>query len=280
MGGTQFIFYMVELAWFLVVFLQFRKSRRRRAKSWANGMARFFENDFHEFNLFLLQSDRSQLTSVFCNRRGDVKTTLQMTRFRDAKVYNNLATDEIDDRRIQSGYNMNCNILEIRCILHAVVNSLCGLGSCLSCGTCTALVCCTDTLRIQAIRLKSWILDLRLSGKQIICFCHDVIHDRASGVLRVVWVRAQLWTPVQTSRKNSTLVLRMRGEDSQQRWQRDHQDPEHLPHKAHEHWHVKWMCAQFSSLFCQSGSCRHNCTSHRDSSFICARHLMVITWWA
>ena len=31
--GTEFIFYMVELARFLVVFLQFRKSRKRRAKS-------------------------------------------------------------------------------------------------------------------------------------------------------------------------------------------------------------------------------------------------------
>ena len=30
--GAEFIFYMVELARFLVVFLQFRKSRRRRAK--------------------------------------------------------------------------------------------------------------------------------------------------------------------------------------------------------------------------------------------------------
>ena len=30
------------------------------------------------------------------------------------------------------------------------------------------------------------ILDLRLSGKHIICLCHEVIHDRASGVLRVV----------------------------------------------------------------------------------------------
>ena len=34
-----------------------------------------------------------------------VKTTPQMTRFRDAaKVCNNLATDEIDDHRIQSDY--------------------------------------------------------------------------------------------------------------------------------------------------------------------------------
>ena len=42
-------------------------------------------------------------------------------------------------------------MLEIKCIIHAVVNSLCGLRSCLSCGTCTTFVCCTDTLRIQAI---------------------------------------------------------------------------------------------------------------------------------
>ena len=33
-----------------------------------------------------------------------VKTTPQMTRFRDAKVCNNLATEEIDDHRIQSDY--------------------------------------------------------------------------------------------------------------------------------------------------------------------------------
>ena len=34
----------------------------------------------------------------------DVKTTPQMTRFRDVKVCNNLVTDEIDDHRIQSDY--------------------------------------------------------------------------------------------------------------------------------------------------------------------------------
>ena len=33
-----------------------------------------------------------------------VKTTPQMTRFRDVKVCNNLVTDEIDDHRIQSDY--------------------------------------------------------------------------------------------------------------------------------------------------------------------------------
>ena len=34
----------------------------------------------------LLQLDRWQLTAVYCNRRGGVKTTPQMTRFRDASV--------------------------------------------------------------------------------------------------------------------------------------------------------------------------------------------------
>ena len=33
----------------------------------------------------LLQIDRSQLTAVYCNRRGGVKTTPQKTRFRDVK---------------------------------------------------------------------------------------------------------------------------------------------------------------------------------------------------
>ena len=39
----------------------------------------------------------------------NVKITPQMTRFRDVKVCNSLGTDEIDDHRIQSDYNMNCN---------------------------------------------------------------------------------------------------------------------------------------------------------------------------
>ena len=43
-------------------------------------------------------------------------------------------------------------MLEIKCIIHAVVNSLCGLRSCLSCSHARRLfVCSTDTLRIQAI---------------------------------------------------------------------------------------------------------------------------------
>ena len=38
--GTEFIFYMVDLARLLVVFEQFRNSRRRRAKSRVNGEIR------------------------------------------------------------------------------------------------------------------------------------------------------------------------------------------------------------------------------------------------
>ena len=49
-----------------------------------------------------------------------VKITPQMTRFRDVKVCNNLATDEIDDHRIQSDYKMICNIQNER-TLHLVL---------------------------------------------------------------------------------------------------------------------------------------------------------------
>ena len=48
--------------------------------------------------------DRLQLTAVYCNRLGGVKTTPQMTRFRDVKVCKNLVAGEIDDHRIQSDY--------------------------------------------------------------------------------------------------------------------------------------------------------------------------------
>ena len=59
MGGTQFIFYMVELARFMVDSLSFRKSRRRCTKYCVNGATcclQYLENssekDFHELNLF------------------------------------------------------------------------------------------------------------------------------------------------------------------------------------------------------------------------------------
>ena len=74
MGGTQFIFYMVELARFMVDSSSFRKSRRRCTKCWVNGATcclqyqeTFFETDFHKFNF--LQLDRLQLTAVYGNRR-------------------------------------------------------------------------------------------------------------------------------------------------------------------------------------------------------------------
>ena len=57
--GTEFILYVVELARFVVDSLSFRKSRRRCAKYWVNGVTRYykylaktFEDGFHKFNLF------------------------------------------------------------------------------------------------------------------------------------------------------------------------------------------------------------------------------------
>ena len=47
-----------------------------------------------------------------------------MTRFRDAKVCNNLATDEIDDRRIQSDYKCTIGLQNSR-----GKNSVLGIGS-------------------------------------------------------------------------------------------------------------------------------------------------------
>ena len=66
-------------------------------------LARIFENDVHEFNYFVtvgsFTADGGLLQPTVC-----VKTTPQMTRFRDGKVCNNVATDEIDDHRIRSDY--------------------------------------------------------------------------------------------------------------------------------------------------------------------------------
>ena len=60
----------------------------------------------------------ADLTST--GRQTAVKATPQMIRFRDAKVCNNVATDEMDDHRIQSYYNKNCNIQKER-TLHLVL---------------------------------------------------------------------------------------------------------------------------------------------------------------
>ena len=79
------------MARFLVVFLKFRKSRKRQAKSWewtGRPVIDFGENLrrwLSRIQFILLQIDRLQLTSVYCNRRGGVKTTPQMTRFRDVQ---------------------------------------------------------------------------------------------------------------------------------------------------------------------------------------------------
>ena len=58
--STEFVFYMVELARFLVVFLTVRKSRKRQAKSWErtgrpvvnSTLAKTSEDGFQECNLF------------------------------------------------------------------------------------------------------------------------------------------------------------------------------------------------------------------------------------
>ena len=90
--GTEFIFYIMELASFLVVFLQFRKSRRRRAKSWVNGETRYWKYFGENLRKWL-----SRIHFIFYRwidyswRRSAVtdeivKTKPQMTRFRDASV--------------------------------------------------------------------------------------------------------------------------------------------------------------------------------------------------
>ena len=53
---------------------------------------------------FVIQIDRLQLTAVYCDRRG-VKTTPQMTRFRDVQQAIIMATVWIDDDKIKSDYN-------------------------------------------------------------------------------------------------------------------------------------------------------------------------------
>ena len=57
--------------------------------------------------------DRLQLTAVYCNRLGGVKTKPQMTRFRDVKVCNNFVTDDIDDHRIQSDYQCTSGLQKL-----------------------------------------------------------------------------------------------------------------------------------------------------------------------
>ena len=66
----------VELARVMMDSLSFRKSRRRCTKYWVNGttrclqyLASFFGKDSW-IQFILLQIDRLQLTSVYCNRRG------------------------------------------------------------------------------------------------------------------------------------------------------------------------------------------------------------------
>ena len=65
---------------------------------------KLLRNRLSRIQFILLQIDRFQLTAVYCYRRGCAKTTPQMTRFRDGKVFNNWLQKKIDDHRIQSDY--------------------------------------------------------------------------------------------------------------------------------------------------------------------------------
>ena len=70
--GTEFFFYMVELARFMVDSLSSRKSRWRCTKYWVTCWIAVFGKillDKTFFNSTLLQMDRLQLTAVCCNRR-------------------------------------------------------------------------------------------------------------------------------------------------------------------------------------------------------------------
>ena len=71
MGGTQFVFYMVELARFMVDSLSFRKLRRRCTKYWVNGavFGKILRQRLSWIQFILLQIDRLQLMAVHCNRR-------------------------------------------------------------------------------------------------------------------------------------------------------------------------------------------------------------------
>ena len=85
--GIEFVLYMVEMARLLVVFIKFRKSRKRQAKVLGRNEKPFINNTcgLSRIQFLLLQIDRLQLLAVYCTRRRGVKTTPQMTRFRDVQ---------------------------------------------------------------------------------------------------------------------------------------------------------------------------------------------------
>ena len=73
-------------------FFQRRRIRTYQCHRWIRNHTRVNGSTF-----FFTKRVRSHIRTSSC-----VKTTPQMTRFRDVKVCNNLVTDEIDDYRIQS----------------------------------------------------------------------------------------------------------------------------------------------------------------------------------
>ena len=97
--GTRFTFYMEELAMFMVDSLSFLRSRRRSTKYWVNGatcclqyLARFFGEGLSLIQFVTVGSFTAWRQCTVTDE--GVKTTPQMTRFRDAKFFKQLATDE------------------------------------------------------------------------------------------------------------------------------------------------------------------------------------------
>ena len=106
--GTEFIFYMVGMVRLVVVFLKFRKTRKRQAKSWEwterpvidSSLATTSDRWLSRIQFILWQMDRLQLTAVYRNRRRCVPTTPQNTRFRDVQQAIIMATVWIDDDEV------------------------------------------------------------------------------------------------------------------------------------------------------------------------------------
>ena len=122
---------------------------------------------------------------------------------------------------------------------------------------------------------------------------HLLATDKTCRSQNTVWLTTSAKVNYKIQKERSLyLVLRLRGETehdtndnatikgiasawwnrARHQWQRDHQDPEHFQHSAHEHWHVS---AQFSCLLVRFLSSRFTHCITWLKSVLCA-HLMSI----
>ena len=74
--------------------------------------------------------------------------------------------------------------------------------------------------------------------------CKNLVTDEIGDHRIQSALQVHNWTTKIQKERTLHLVLLMRGEterqDARHQWQRDHQDPGHLPHSAHEPQHVNW----------------------------------------